>query len=124
MNSRLETHANEAEGDVQRANVLTAKVILLLAALAAISNLSTNIILPAFPEMARQLNVSSQQLGLTLSSFFITFAFAQLLVGPLADRYGRKRLVDAEHHFGLARTFHSRRHVGNPYRAVLPQRDR
>jgi len=93
MNSRLETHANEAEGDVQRANVLTAKVILLLAALAAISNLSTNIILPAFPEMARQLNVSSQQLGLTLSSFFITFAFAQLLVGPLADRYGRKRLV-------------------------------
>lgn len=93
MNSRLETHANEAEGDAQRANVLTAKVILLLAALAAISNLSTNIILPAFPEMARQLNVSSQELGLTLSSFFITFAFAQLLVGPLADRYGRKRLV-------------------------------
>lgn len=93
MNSQLETHANEADGDAQKANVLTAKVILLLAALAAISNLSTNIILPAFPEMARQFNVSSQELGLTLSSFFITFAFAQLLVGPLADRYGRKRLV-------------------------------
>lgn len=93
MNSQLETHANEADGETQRANVLTAKVILLLAALAAISNLSTNIILPAFPEMARQFNVSSQKLGLTLSSFFITFAFAQLLVGPLADRYGRKRLV-------------------------------
>lgn len=29
----------------------------------------------------------------TLSSFFMTFALAQLVVGPLADRYGRKKLV-------------------------------
>ncbi|WP_349975453.1 multidrug effflux MFS transporter [Pseudomonas sp. WHRI 8519] len=93
MNSQLEPHANEADGDALKANALTVKVILLLAALAAISNLSTNIILPAFPDIARQLHVSSQELGLTLSSFFITFAFAQLVVGPLADRYGRKRLV-------------------------------
>ncbi|WP_122588832.1 MFS transporter, partial [Pseudomonas viridiflava] len=39
------------------------------------------------------LGVSSRELGLTFSSFFITFALAQLVVGPLADRYGRKRLV-------------------------------
>ncbi|UQY33507.1 multidrug effflux MFS transporter [Pseudomonas fulva] len=72
---------------------LTGRVVALLAGLSAISILSTNIILPAFPAIGLQLGVSSRELGLTLSSFFITFALAQLVVGPLADRFGRKRLV-------------------------------
>ena len=72
---------------------LTGKVIALLACLSAISILSTNIILPAFPAIAAQLGVTSRELGLTFSSFFITFALAQLVVGPLADSYGRKKLV-------------------------------
>jgi len=72
---------------------LTGRVVALLAGLSAISILSTNIILPAFPAISLQLGVSSRELGLTLSSFFITFALAQLVVGPLADRFGRKRLV-------------------------------
>ncbi|QPS20005.1 multidrug effflux MFS transporter [Serratia plymuthica] len=72
---------------------LTGKIVALLAGLSAISILSTNIILPAFPEIGEQLGVSARELGLTLSSFFITFALAQLVVGPLADRYGRKKLV-------------------------------
>ncbi|WP_425930276.1 multidrug effflux MFS transporter [Pseudomonas sp. NyZ201] len=73
--------------------ILTGRLVALLACLSAISVLSTNIILPAFPEIGRELGVTSRELGLTLSSFFITFAFAQLLVGPLADHYGRKRFV-------------------------------
>lgn len=73
--------------------MLTGRVVALLAGLSAISVLSTNIILPAFPDIARDLDVSSRALGLTLSSFFITYALAQLVVGPLADRFGRKRLV-------------------------------
>ncbi|ANJ95002.1 multidrug effflux MFS transporter [Serratia plymuthica] len=72
---------------------LTGKIVALLAGLSAISILSTNIILPAFPDIGEQLGVSARELGLTLSSFFITFALAQLVVGPLADRYGRKKLV-------------------------------
>jgi len=75
------------------ARPLTGKIITLLAGLSAISVLSTNIILPAFPEIGAQLGVSARELGLTLSSFFITFALAQLVVGPLADRYGRMKLV-------------------------------
>jgi DHA1 family bicyclomycin/chloramphenicol resistance-like MFS transporter len=72
---------------------LTGGVLFLLAGLAALGALATNIILPAFPEIGAGLRVSSQELGLTLSSFFVAFAFGQLLVGPLSDRFGRKWLV-------------------------------
>src|SRR4051794_4384819 len=72
---------------------LTGKILFLLAGLAALGALATNIILPAFPRIGASLGVSSQELGLTLSSFFVAFAFGQLLVGPLSDRFGRKWLV-------------------------------
>ncbi|QXG50118.1 multidrug effflux MFS transporter [Pseudomonas viridiflava] len=72
---------------------LTGRIVALLAGLAAISTLSTNIILPAFPVIGEDLGVGPRELGLTLSSFFIAFALGQLVVGPLADRYGRKKLV-------------------------------
>jgi len=72
---------------------LTGRTVALLAGLAAIGMLSTNIILPAFPAIGDELGVTTRELGLTLSSFFITFALGQLIVGPLADRYGRQKLV-------------------------------
>lgn len=71
----------------------TRGVVSLLAALAAIGALSTNIILPSFPAIKAGLGVSDAQLGLTLSVFFIVFAVGQLIVGPLSDRYGRRKLV-------------------------------
>lgn len=72
---------------------LTAGVLFLLAALAALGALATNIILPAFPAMGEALGVSVRDLGATLSSFFLAFALGQLFVGPLSDRFGRQRLV-------------------------------
>ena len=62
-------------------------IVLLLAGLAAIGTLATNIILPAFPRMAAELGLTGTQLGLLLSSFFLTFALGQLVVGPLSDRF-------------------------------------
>jgi hypothetical protein len=52
--------------------------LFLLAGLAALGALATNIILPAFPRIGDSLGVSSQELGLTLSSLFVAFAFRQL----------------------------------------------
>lgn len=72
---------------------MTGGILFLLAGLAALGALATNIILPAFPRIGTSLGVSSQELGLTLSSFFVAFAFGQLLAGPLSDRFGRKWLV-------------------------------
>ncbi|VXC70848.1 MFS transporter, DHA1 family, bicyclomycin/chloramphenicol resistance protein [Pseudomonas sp. 8Z] len=68
-------------------------VVALLAALAAIGALSTNIILPSFPAIAAGLGASDTQLSLTLSVFFIVFAAGQLVVGPISDRFGRRKLV-------------------------------
>ncbi|MBB2496178.1 multidrug effflux MFS transporter [Aquipseudomonas ullengensis] len=72
---------------------LTRRLLLLLAGFAALGALATNIILPAFPQIASDLNASFNDLGATLSSFFVAFALGQLVVGPLSDRFGRKPLV-------------------------------
>jgi DHA1 family bicyclomycin/chloramphenicol resistance-like MFS transporter len=72
---------------------LTPWTLFLLAGLAALGSLATNIILPAFPQIGADLSVSSRDLALTLSSFFVAFALGQLFVGPLSDRFGRKWLV-------------------------------
>jgi DHA1 family bicyclomycin/chloramphenicol resistance-like MFS transporter len=72
---------------------LTGGILFLIAGLASLGALATNIILPAFPRIGASLGVSSQELGLTLSSFFVAFAFGQLLAGPISDRFGRNWLV-------------------------------
>jgi DHA1 family bicyclomycin/chloramphenicol resistance-like MFS transporter len=65
----------------------------LLAGLAALGALATNIMLPAFPEMARAFDVGPRDLTWTLSSFFIAFALGQLVVGPVTDAVGRSTPV-------------------------------
>ncbi|WP_372018090.1 multidrug effflux MFS transporter [Tistrella mobilis] len=72
---------------------LSGGMLALLAGLAALGTLSTNIILPAFPSMAAALDVPARDLGLTLTSFFLAFAVGQLVVGPASDRFGRRPLV-------------------------------
>jgi DHA1 family bicyclomycin/chloramphenicol resistance-like MFS transporter len=68
-------------------------MLFLLAGLAALGALATNIILPAFPRIGAELAMSSPELGLLLSSFFVAFALGQLVVGPLSDHFGRRWLV-------------------------------
>ena len=65
----------------------------LLAGLAALGALATNIMLPAFPDMARDFGVTPSDLAWSLSGFFIAFALGQLVVGPLTDAVGRSTPV-------------------------------
>lgn len=67
--------------------------ILTLAAAVALGPLSTDMYLPALPRMTDDLHTSVDQMQLTLSVFFAGFALAQLLYGPLADRFGRKPIM-------------------------------
>src|ERR1700716_1056190 len=64
--------------------------IAILAALAATGTLATNILLPSLPQMAAALNVSSAAITAAITVFLAVFAFGQLVVGPISDRYGRR----------------------------------
>ncbi|WP_042342299.1 multidrug effflux MFS transporter [Calothrix sp. PCC 7507] len=64
-----------------------------LGMLAALPPLSIDMGLPAFPTISASLNASSGSVGLTLSLFMAGFAIAQLIFGPLSDRYGRKPIL-------------------------------
>ena len=91
MSATHETASAQASAPPGRR--LTGGTLALLAGLSAIGTLSTTIILPSFPAMARDFGVTTRELGLALSSFFVAFAIGQLLVGPLSDRFGRQQLV-------------------------------
>jgi DHA1 family bicyclomycin/chloramphenicol resistance-like MFS transporter len=61
-----------------------------MGALTAIGPISIDMYLPAFPEMAANLGATGSQVERTLAAYLIGMAGAQLIYGPLADRFGRK----------------------------------
>lgn len=67
--------------------------LLTLAGLSALATLSTNILLPSLPVMAVALGASEAAMTAVLSLFLAVFALAQLIVGPLSDRVGRRPVV-------------------------------
>ncbi|WP_321369969.1 multidrug effflux MFS transporter [uncultured Draconibacterium sp.] len=62
-------------------------VWLVLGGLMAFTSLSTDIYLPAMPQM--QIDLQGD-IELTVTGFLIGFAIAQIIWGPISDRYGRK----------------------------------
>ena len=56
---------------------LSGELLLMLAGLAALGSLATNIILPAFPTIGAELGASVKDLSATLSTFFVAFALGQ-----------------------------------------------
>jgi len=62
--------------------------LLILSALMAVTSLSTDIYLPAMPVMAKDLQGDAE---LTITGFLIGFCIAQLIWGPISDRYGRRQ---------------------------------
>lgn len=73
----------------------TRPLILLLGALTAIAPFSTDVYLPALPDVARSLSISTAVALQTVSIFYIGMAIGQLVHGPLSDRWGRKPLLMA-----------------------------
>jgi MFS transporter, DHA1 family, multidrug resistance protein len=61
-----------------------------LAGLAAMGTLATNIMLPSLPQMAISFKVTSAAVTSAITIFLAAFALGQLLVGPISDRYGRR----------------------------------
>jgi DHA1 family bicyclomycin/chloramphenicol resistance-like MFS transporter len=66
---------------------------LVLPPLVAFQAISTDLYLPALPSIVADLDTDPARVQLTLSVFLAGFGIAQLLYGPLSDRYGRRPLL-------------------------------
>ncbi|MCR8679655.1 MULTISPECIES: multidrug effflux MFS transporter [Campylobacter] len=69
------------------------KLIIILAFMSSIAPLSTDMYLPALSHVQSSFEASEFLTQLSLASFFIAFAFGQLIYGPLSDIFGRKMLL-------------------------------
>lgn len=65
--------------------------MLVLALAYAVAPLATDMYLSAFPQMIDDLNTGVSGVQLTLTAFMVGLATGQLVIGPLSDRWGRRR---------------------------------
>lgn len=56
-----------------------------------LSGFVTDIYLPSFPSMARELSVSEKDIQITLTSYLLSYGISQLFVGGILDSIGRYR---------------------------------
>lgn len=61
--------------------------------LATIGFVATDIYLPSFPSIQKELHTQRALVKLTLSLYLLGFAAAQLISGPYSERFGRKKMV-------------------------------
>ena len=74
----------------QRGTGLKGRRLLVLAMATALGSLSIDLYLPAFPELAADLQTSQAAVQITLTACVIGLAVGQLVAGPLSDSFGRR----------------------------------
>ncbi|GEL97962.1 multidrug effflux MFS transporter [Cellulomonas terrae] len=70
-----------------------AKYVLMLGLMCALPAVSTDMYLPSLPDVARDLGTSATAAQLTMTAMLIGGAVGQLVIGPLSDRFGRRKPV-------------------------------
>jgi DHA1 family bicyclomycin/chloramphenicol resistance-like MFS transporter len=68
-------------------------IVTLLALLLGTQPITTDLYLPALPGLAAELKSPMGSTQLTLSALLFAFGFSQLLLGPAADRFGRRPVL-------------------------------
>ncbi|MFJ2442007.1 multidrug effflux MFS transporter [Streptomyces sp. NPDC087658] len=85
--ARLTTPDNHP-GAARRAGLL---FTLILGGLTAVPPLSMDMYLPALPEVSGSLGASAATAQVTLTACLLGMALGQIIVGPMSDRWGRRR---------------------------------
>ncbi|KVD83596.1 MFS transporter [Burkholderia stagnalis] len=68
-------------------------LLFLICLFASAGQLAIDIYVPALPAMARYFATSPQAIQSSVSGYMAAYAFGQLVFGPIADAYGRKRVL-------------------------------
>ncbi len=80
---------------MQQKYLKNAGLIALITILSMIPPLSTDLYMPALPEMTAYFNTTSTSMSFTMTIFFIFMAIGILILGPMSDKYGRKPVLIA-----------------------------
>ena len=100
MHSPQDHDIQELTGETAASSAARRRLLALLIAMTAIAPLTLNIIVPAVPNLAVELNASTDTVQLTISLYLLVLAFSQLVLGPLSDKFGRRPVII----FGLSLT--------------------
>ena len=74
---------------------MAVSLLLALALLSATAPFATDMYLPTLPAVGAEFGAPDSVVQLTLSGFFVGMALGQLMVGPISDVIGRRRLLVA-----------------------------
>ncbi|WP_316310349.1 multidrug effflux MFS transporter [Clavibacter michiganensis] len=67
--------------------------LLTVALIVGISPFATDLYIPGLPAIAADLDASTASVQLTLTAFLVAFAVGQLVIGPISDGAGRRRIL-------------------------------
>lgn len=68
-------------------------IVLILGLAGFIVTADNWVISPILPAISKSLNITIANAGLLISAYLIPFGIFQIVMGPLADRYGKKQVV-------------------------------
>ena len=67
--------------------------VLTVALIVGISPFATDMYIPALPAIARDLGATTAEVQLSLTAFLVAFAVGQIVIGPISDGRGRRRIL-------------------------------
>ena len=80
-------------GNIEQKYLRKAGLLALITVLGMTAPLSTDMYMPSLPLMADYFGAAAVVVNMTMVAFFISMAIGMLVMGPLSDRSGRKRIL-------------------------------